>query len=250
MTHDKDLNSDFIGLNLLCQNKSTSHNNGMVIGNNNFNEINKENNLMNSHDNFNSYDQVSIRSVKDNNDSSKGNVKDDFNKQQDNFPMNVYQEDPRDAVVDNNIIHESDLDLNNFKQSNFINELEIWQSMIENKKIILEDFLNSVQSIADSLDGLSKDEKICFVKMLSKFKKLFTKKSTSADIVPYKVRVKPHNYFIRKTYPISLAYGKAVNGVIDDMLKAGVIERMDSSYCNALRVVIKQDKSVRVCLDA
>lgn len=35
-----------------------------------------------------------------------------------------------------------------------------------------------------------------------------------------------------------------------EMEKAGIIERSDASYCNPLRVVIKNNGEVRVCLDA
>ena len=34
------------------------------------------------------------------------------------------------------------------------------------------------------------------------------------------------------------------------MLRTGIIERLDSPYCNPLRIVVKNDKSVRLCLDA
>lgn len=86
--------------------------------------------------------------------------------------------------------------------------------------------------------------------MLLKFEKLFTKKSVSADTVPYKIRVKPHKNFVRKTYPIPLSYRDFIDVAIQEMLSSGIIERSDSSYCNPLRVVIKKDNSVRVCLDA
>ena len=47
-----------------------------------------------------------------------------------------------------------------------------------------------------------------------------------------------------------LAYRELVNGAINEMLLAGIIERSDSPYCNPLRIVVKNDKTVRVCLDA
>lgn len=56
--------------------------------------------------------------------------------------------------------------------------------------------------------------------------------------------------FVRRSYPIPLAYRNAVDQEIEAMLEAGVIERSNSPYCNPLRVVRKKDGCVRLCLDA
>ena len=56
--------------------------------------------------------------------------------------------------------------------------------------------------------------------------------------------------FFSKPYPIPINYREKVKQEIDRWIKLGIIRRSTSPYINPLVVVIKKDKSVRLCLDA
>lgn len=43
---------------------------------------------------------------------------------------------------------------------------------------------------------------------------------------------------------------RGVDPFLEKLCAAGIIELSDSKYCNPLRIVIKSEGSVRVCLDA
>lgn len=85
---------------------------------------------------------------------------------------------------------------------------------------------------------------------MSKFEQLFTPKACSASIEPYTLKIKPHQNTIRKTYPVPIVHRARVDRAIQEMIDVGIIERSNSQYCNPIRIVIKNDDSVRICLDA
>lgn len=85
---------------------------------------------------------------------------------------------------------------------------------------------------------------------MTRFEKLFSVKTTSADTLAYKFKVKPHKTIVRKTYPVPLAYRDLVRNAIHEMERNNIIERSDSEYYNPLRIVLKSNNKVRVCLDA
>lgn len=89
-----------------------------------------------------------------------------------------------------------------------------------------------------------------FVEKLSKFEQLFTQKNESANVEPYKIPIKPHAPIVRKMYPVPIAHRPKVDLKMKEMIDANIIEMSNSETCSPLRVVIKDDDSVRVCLDA
>lgn len=107
-----------------------------------------------------------------------------------------------------------------------------------------------IREIASKLEFLDEEEKDYFVQEMSQFKKLFTPKTTSADTFKYKFKVKPHKAIIRKTYPVAIKYRDRVGEKLDEMERLNIIERSDSDYCNPLRIAVKSDGTIRVCLDA
>lgn len=115
---------------------------------------------------------------------------------------------------------------------------------------IQNSFKEKLNHIASNIPNISEYEKKMFVNRMSKFERLFTQKLESAETDEYQLKIKKHTTFIRKSYPVPLAYRESVDRAIDEMLESGIIERADSPYCNPLRIVIKNDNSVRVCLDA
>jgi len=66
----------------------------------------------------------------------------------------------------------------------------------------------------------------------------------------HRLKVTDPTPFFQKGWPVPIAYQEKVDSEIRDMLRYGVIERANSPYINPLVVVVKKDKSVRVCLDA
>lgn len=77
-------------------------------------------------------------------------------------------------------------------------------------------FIEDINKMASKVQDISMDERKAFVKMMSKFEYLFAQKNCSADVVPYVIR----------------------------------IEKCNVSYLNPIRIVIKSNGTVRICLDA
>ncbi|XP_043471737.1 uncharacterized protein LOC122504619 [Leptopilina heterotoma] len=111
-------------------------------------------------------------------------------------------------------------------------------------------FIEGLRSIIDSVSHLSEEEKKVFIERMSRFEKLFTPKYESADTFEYELKIKPHKTYIRKSYPIPWKHREPVGKQMQKMLDLKIIERADCSYCSPLRIVIKDDGTVRICLDA
>lgn len=107
-----------------------------------------------------------------------------------------------------------------------------------------------IESIASELEGFDDFQREMFVHEMSRFEKLFTPKNDSAKTLDYRLKIKPHKSIIRKTYPVPLAFREKVDRAIAEMEKSRIIERTDSPYCSPLRIVVKSNGDVRVCLDA
>ena len=132
----------------------------------------------------------------------------------------------------------------------FISVLDMIHECYNEKKQETDSFLDDIRSYASGLTSLIDGERKAFIELMSNFRKLFSPKIESAKTEPYKIKIKENKMIVRKTYPISFTYRESVDKAIKDMLRAGIIEKSHSSYCNSLRIVVKNDKSVRVCLDA
>lgn len=111
-------------------------------------------------------------------------------------------------------------------------------------------FIEGLRSIIDSVSHLSEEEKNVFIERMSRFEKLFTQKYESADTFEYELKIKPHKTYIRRNYPIPCKHREPVGKQMKKMLDLNIIERADCSYCSPLRIVIKDDGTVRICLDA
>lgn len=129
-------------------------------------------------------------------------------------------------------------------------ELDAVESVINDHLSDRESFRSDLQMIASEFEGISYEEKEFFVNEMMKFEKLFRAKNSSAFTPPYKMKIKPHKTIVRKSYPVPFVHRDSVREEISKMLESGIIERSDSNYCNPLRIVIKSNKSVRICLDA
>ena len=157
---------------------------------------------------------------------------------------------PENEAVCEKILYEDNLVNNNYEDSKFISVLDMIHECYNKKKKETDSFLDDIRSCASGLTSLSDGERKAFVELMSNFRKLFSPKVESAKTEPYKIKIKENKMIVRKTYPIPFTYRESVDKAIEDMLRAGIIEKSHSSYCNPLRIVVKNDKSVRVCLDA
>lgn len=116
----------------------------------------------------------------------------------------------------------------------------------ERRGTIHDDF----QEVARKLKGLKLEQTEQVKKLLQKYEKLFMDKPGGTTIYTHRLRVIPHKPFVSRSYPIPLVVRKSVRQEIEEMLRAGIIERSESQYCNPLHVVKKKDGRVRLCLDA
>ena len=107
-----------------------------------------------------------------------------------------------------------------------------------------------MRAISFSLEGLTDHEREIFINKMTSFKKLFSPKSRSAGVYEYRINIKPHSIVVRKTYRVPFAYRDRVNLEIQQMLENGIIEPSMSPYCNPMRIVIKKNGNIRMCLDA
>ena len=105
-------------------------------------------------------------------------------------------------------------------------------------------------TIACKLTALNASRKEIFMKVVYKFKELFSNKPGCAKGYVHKIKLIKSNPTINRTYPVPFALRDAVSKCICEMVDSGVIERAVSPYCNPLRVTGKSDGSVRICLDA
>lgn len=106
-----------------------------------------------------------------------------------------------------------------------------------------------IQSVTKNTN-LSFDEKHMFKELISEFESIFS--NIPGRVKNYNHQIKLHNTdpFFIKSYPIPVAYREAVNKTVTEMENLGIIERAATPYISPVRVVIKKDNSVRICLDA
>ena len=88
-----------------------------------------------------------------------------------------------------------------------------------------------------------------FINEILKFKRFFSHKNVAAGNYEYEIKLKAHSRITYRTYPVLLKFRESVDNEIDRMLLDGIIEESTSSYCNPLRIVQKNDGTIRICLD-
>lgn len=111
-------------------------------------------------------------------------------------------------------------------------------------------FENDVKEIVQGITTLDDEQRHRLGSMLSRHRGLFSAKAEPAGTYEHKIRLKTPGTVSRKTYPVPVKHRDAVDAEIDKMLRDGIIERSDSPYCSPLRVVMKPNGQIRLCLDA
>lgn len=97
------------------------------------------------------------------------------------------------------------------------------------------------------LNDLQKQQ---MIQLLSEYRDVFSERPGLINCYEYKINVIKESHYFEKTYPVPFAYREAVEAQLNKMIAWGVIERANSPYVNPLVVVIKKDRTVRLCLDA
>lgn len=113
-----------------------------------------------------------------------------------------------------------------------------------------EIFEESLKSIELQMKHLRPDQSEAVLGLVTKYRDVFSNKPGCATSYQHDIRLLSNKPFVKRSYPIPLAFRNAVDAEIEAMLEAGVIERSNSPYCNPLRIVKKKDGRVRLCLDA
>lgn len=113
-----------------------------------------------------------------------------------------------------------------------------------------EGFARALGAIAYKLISLNTPQKNIVINLLAKFRSLFSDKPGCARGYEHQLRLVTKRPGFRHTYPVPLHLREPTRQAIEKMVENGVVERAVSQYCNPLRIVTKEDGSVRVCLDA
>ena len=121
----------------------------------------------------------------------------------------------------------------------------------ENKEIecVYDEFSGALQTIAGALTSLEESQRGMVVDTLRKFRLLFSNKPGCAEGYEHQLKLVTNRPSIRYTYPVPFQLREPTRQAIKEMVENGVVERAISQYCNPLRIVKKEDGSVRVCLD-
>lgn len=121
---------------------------------------------------------------------------------------------------------------------------------IKNVTVNEDDFSEDLRSVASILTLLTESERGIFSQLLYQYRLLFSNKPGRARGYEHQIKLITNEPGIRQTYPIPFQLREATGVAIMKGVDNGVIERAVSRYCNPLRIVMKEDKTVRVCLDA
>ena len=113
-----------------------------------------------------------------------------------------------------------------------------------------DEFSETIRTITDRMTSLSEGERRIFSQLLRNYQVLFSDKPGCAKGYEHRLKLTTSHPKIRHTYPAPFQLREATGRAIEKMVEAGVIERAISHFCNPLRIVGKEDGTVRVCLDA
>lgn len=119
---------------------------------------------------------------------------------------------------------------------------------IEEDKGIVK--IDEIKTLVEEQPGLNSDQKSKLLELLLKYQHLFSDRPGLVTNYQHRIKIEEGDYFFEKNYPVPFAYREAVEQQLNKMLRHGIIEEATSPYINPLVVVIKKNKTVRLCLDA
>uniref|UniRef100_A0ABD2WIC4 RNA-directed DNA polymerase n=1 Tax=Trichogramma kaykai TaxID=54128 RepID=A0ABD2WIC4_9HYME len=86
--------------------------------------------------------------------------------------------------------------------------------------------------------------------IILKIRRVFYKKPGRLINFEYELKLKDNKPFFVKPYPVPLNYRDKVRSELKTLLEWEIIRESNSRYVSPLVVVIKKDKSIRLCMDA
>ena len=107
-----------------------------------------------------------------------------------------------------------------------------------------------IEGYIEKLSCLNGTQKLQVQELLYKHKEIFSSEPGLTKIYGHVIKPITPKTFVKRSYPVPLQHRSAVEKEIEYMMELGVIERSSSEFCNPLRVVVKKDSSIRLCLDA
>ena len=111
-------------------------------------------------------------------------------------------------------------------------------------------FESRVDAHLDQIKGISDFKKQNLKQLILQFRGVFSDEPGCFLGYKYKFKLNCENPRIFQTYSIPITYRDAVERQLEMLLKNEIIEASDSPYCNPIRVVVKKNGDVRLCLDA
>lgn len=96
-----------------------------------------------------------------------------------------------------------------------------------------------IRQIARSLTSLTPDQGGALLRLIEKYRELFSEKPGCTQIYVHKIKLKVQKAYMIKSYPVPLSLTDAVREEIRKMMSMGVIELSTSGFCNPLRIVMK-----------
>lgn len=152
-------------------------------------------------------------------------------------------------VYDNEDSYRSTLKFSGLADKEFVNIKKCNNTNVEEMETTVEEKIESVLEnlIQNSTNGT---DLIRLENVLRMYKEVFEEKPGLMQGYEHIIRVTDETPYKLRTYTIKPTILTEVKNEIDRMLSMGIIEKSNSAYVNPLVVVIKKDKSVRLCLDA
>lgn len=109
---------------------------------------------------------------------------------------------------------------------------------------------SEIKEAVKKSEMLNENEKENLYKLLCENKHVFSNKPGRVNNYEHEILLKDYTPFFLKSYAIPVKYREVVQKQIEEMIGWDVIEPAQTEYISPLVIVIKKDKSVRVCLDA
>lgn len=97
---------------------------------------------------------------------------------------------------------------------------------------------------------LDNEQKMRLQKIIVNFRAVFRNKPGRIETYQHTLKMKDHEPFFSKQYPIPMKYREKVDVEIERLLSFGIIRKSNTPYINPVVIVDKKDGSIRICLDA
>lgn len=111
-------------------------------------------------------------------------------------------------------------------------------------------FKDEVYEYVARLNSLTDVQKGKVIDLLLTYENVFSNEPGCTNIYSHSIKLSNKKTVVRKSYPVAFNLRPAVNKKLKEMFDLGIIEYSDSEFCNPLRIVIKKNGEVRICLDA